>query len=297
MALNFSACDLGAPHASRQVVKLVDLEVNVFGLDEIKGSKLPIVAIVVHHPFAGKARDVAPFASGLLAGISSLAATSRRQRTHDAIIVTLDARNHGDRRTNKEALRFGIDRKRDLTEMATLVSGGMHDFDLIRSFLPAFLFPGSERDVTDWAVCGISMGGHVTWRLLRHDKVQIAVNIVTVPSEGLGGWLMSRHGKKDAPEGDVIATLPAPVCEFYKSTAPVGTYSDKKILSLHAEKDAMLPASAGAAYFPGIQAQAARGDIEQWIQPRAKHKCTPQMTRRAAEWYWRWCLSSDVAKL
>ena len=46
MALNFAACSLGAAPASKRVVNLVDLGVNVFGLDEIKDSKLPIVGIV-----------------------------------------------------------------------------------------------------------------------------------------------------------------------------------------------------------------------------------------------------------
>lgn len=46
----------------------------------------------------------------------------------------------------------------------------MQDYDLIRTFLPAYLFPNAERTVADWAACGISMGGHVTWRLLRHGE-------------------------------------------------------------------------------------------------------------------------------
>lgn len=38
--------DLGHLKASKRVVSLVDFEVNVFGLDEIAGSTLPIVPLV-----------------------------------------------------------------------------------------------------------------------------------------------------------------------------------------------------------------------------------------------------------
>jgi len=132
--------------------------------------------------------------------------------------------------------------------------------------------------------------------LLTTDMVSVAVNIIGVPSEGLAGWLTNglvpgKNAQAGSAPKDVIAYLPPPLLEFFTSIPPAGTYANKKILSLHAENDKMLPASFGAAYFPGIQAQAQTGDIVQWIQPDTEHACTPEMTRCAAEWFWRWSLS------
>lgn len=44
--MDFAPLHLDHPAASKRTVHMVDLDVHVFGLDEIKHSKLPIAVIV-----------------------------------------------------------------------------------------------------------------------------------------------------------------------------------------------------------------------------------------------------------
>lgn len=44
--MDYPALDLGNKHCSKTHVAIVDLDVYVWGLEEIKGSKLPIAAVV-----------------------------------------------------------------------------------------------------------------------------------------------------------------------------------------------------------------------------------------------------------
>lgn len=47
------------------------------------------------------------------------------------------------------------------------IQGGLKDQQYLLDTLPAFLWPSDERKVEEWVACGMSMGGHQTWRLLR----------------------------------------------------------------------------------------------------------------------------------
>jgi hypothetical protein len=44
--MDYPSLDLGVAHMSKTTVSLVDLDVHVFGLEEIRGSKLEIGAVV-----------------------------------------------------------------------------------------------------------------------------------------------------------------------------------------------------------------------------------------------------------
>jgi len=47
--MNYAGLDLGYPTASKRVVHVLDLEVNVYGLDEIAGSTRDIAVAVSEH--------------------------------------------------------------------------------------------------------------------------------------------------------------------------------------------------------------------------------------------------------
>jgi len=44
--MDWAPLHLGHPHASKKTLHLSDMDVHVFGLDEIKGSELPVAIIV-----------------------------------------------------------------------------------------------------------------------------------------------------------------------------------------------------------------------------------------------------------
>lgn len=46
-------------------------------------------------------------------------------------------------------------------------TGTAQDVSFLADFLPPFLFPNDEVQVTKWAVTGISLGGHSVWIVLN----------------------------------------------------------------------------------------------------------------------------------
>ncbi len=58
-----------------------------------------------------------------------------------------------------------------LTEAWTrqlFVVGTARDVSYLIDFLPSYLFPAGQAQITEWLMGGISLGGHATWLVLRH---------------------------------------------------------------------------------------------------------------------------------
>lgn len=111
------------------------------------------------HGWANKAKQMEAMASGLVGEAARLAREHpEREHTHDLIVVTLDQRNHGERRRNPDGLS-GYRHPMRPADMLTVVTGGVHDYQLVMDFLPAYLFPMDERVVTRYMASGVSMGG------------------------------------------------------------------------------------------------------------------------------------------
>lgn len=51
--------------------------------------------------------------------------------------------------------------------MATTITGGVEDHILIMDMLGDYLFPMGERKIAEFMVAGVSLGGHLIWRLLK----------------------------------------------------------------------------------------------------------------------------------
>lgn len=134
---------------------------------------------------------------------------------------------------------------------------------------------------------GISLGGHVTWRLLREDpRVKIGVPIITVPSEAQGEHLLQRAVHMPVP----TTYRPPAVDRYYFGNSGTG-YAGKKILSIHGGLDALIPPSGAVDAFEAIKKEGNEGEMEMWVQEERGHVVTPEMTARVAEWIWRWGLT------
>jgi hypothetical protein len=190
-----------------------------------------------------------------------------------------------------------------LAHMATTITGGKQDHQLVMDFLPAALFPKEERKVVEWLSAGVSMGGHVTWRLLREGKylcvrlfltpdprITIGVPIISIPSEALGGLLTARV-KKLAAQG-LDTYYPPAVRDYYESRPAASAYAGKKILAIYGKEDRMLPPRFGQAALDTIAARAVDPlDVSQFVQDNKGHVVSREMVGHAAEWFWRWSLS------
>ncbi|BEJ13460.1 hypothetical protein CspHIS471_0306340 [Cutaneotrichosporon sp. HIS471] len=288
--MDFGNLALGHPTASHKNVWLVDLAANVYGLEEIKGSNRPISVVMLAHGWANKAKQMEAMASGLVGESLRLAREGDREVTHDMLVVTLDQRNHGDRRRNPDGLSTYRHPMRP-ADMLTVVTGGVHDYQLVMDFLGSYLFPLDERVITRWMASGVSMGGHLAWRLLRDDpRVRVGVPIVSIPPEKLG-TLLTIASEREGTLGTAAKPYPASLRRVYERATPPGAYMGKKILCLYGEVDAMVPYALGAEALKGIMEEYP-GDVQFWIQEERGHVCTPEMVQRAALWFWRWGTSA-----
>jgi pimeloyl-ACP methyl ester carboxylesterase len=63
-----------------------------------------------------------------------------------------------------------------------LLEGTARDVSLLIDYLPSFIFPNSERRVSENLVLGVSLGGHAAWSCLLHEpRISAGVVIIGCP--------------------------------------------------------------------------------------------------------------------
>ncbi|BEJ16152.1 hypothetical protein CspHIS471_0507570 [Cutaneotrichosporon sp. HIS471] len=229
--MDFSNLHLGHVSASKTVVTIVDMDVFIYGLEEIKDSKRPI----------------------------AVACLSHGSQAH-----------------------------------ATLV-GGVQDFQLVMDSLASYLWPRDERHIEEWMYTGVSLGGHLTWRMLRDDpRIRIGAPIVSIPPEYLAG-ILTRQFRVPPPD-DPLNIIPSTVRNAFELQAAPGSYANKKILSVHGAIDETIPVRLAKDEFVRIRTET--DSLEVYVQDGMGHVVTPEMVKRVAEWFWRWgCCEQRDAKL
>lgn len=283
--MNFGNLSLGHPLASHREVFLADLRVHVHGLEELSATNKPIAVVMLAHGWANKAAQMGAMASGLIGE------SKRSGATHDLLVVCLDQRNHGARRVNPQCMPSYRDPMRP-ADMLTVVSGGVQDYTLVMDFLASYLWPTDERRITRWMASGVSMGGHVMWRILRSDpRVRVGVPIISIPPERLG-TLLSIASEREGLLGTEKKPYPEGVRNAYDVPTPKGAYRGKKILCLYGSADAMVPYALGKNKLREIM-QENRGDVQFWIEPDMGHVCSQEMVKRAADWFYTYGLSPE----
>lgn len=75
---------------------------------------------------------------------------------------------------------------------------------------------------------------------------------------------------------------------YVESKAPESAYKGRKILTIHGEIDELVPYRHGKAKIAEIKAQSPQGDVEVFVQQGKGHVCTPEMLKRAADWFYKW---------
>jgi len=281
----YPALSDGYPEASRTDVSIVGLDLQVFGLAEIESNDLPIACVIATHGRGNNATQMAHFAQGILGRAVGLASGKAKKR--EAIVVTLDQRNHGTRMVDPKANLAYDENPRHLYDMAATVVGGCHDVSLIIDFLAAYLFPHGERVIEEFIPTGVSLGGNVTWRLTRYEpRVSISIPIIGLPFEAFARYLGARAEKMGLAFAPPL--YPPSLKPIFDDPVPPDAYRGKKILSLHGEVDTLVPIALGRAELDRI---AQNDDVEVWAQPGAGHVVTVEMMDKAAEWIWRWAMS------
>ncbi|WVQ73062.1 hypothetical protein IAR50_002625 [Cryptococcus sp. DSM 104548] len=289
----------GYPEPSVTHVKVVGLGVNVYGLKEAEGQQKPLTVMVAAHGRMNSQKNMKYFAQAVLGEIAKKGETHKKR---SLIVVTLDQRNHGERIVDRNAnLAFGQN-PRHLIDMAATIQGGVHDIQLLMDFLPAYLFPHGELTVEEWVITGISLGGHVTWKLLHDDpRVRIGIPIIGLPFESLPKYLGARAINNGLSWGP--PTYPPSlqrIIEPYRD--PVleqKAYAGKKILTMHGKEDKLVPFAKGEEDIKQIEKwteeEAEKGGICAIdLQENVGHVCTIEMLKKSAEWTWRYALVNEA---
>ena len=208
------------------------------------------------------------------------------------IVVTLDLPNHGERLKNKTSNLAFDKNPSHLSDMAACVVGGCRDVCQIIDFLAAYLFPNGERVIDEYIPTGVSMGGNISWRLLREEpRVHIAVPIIGLPWECFSRYVGARAIQLGFPFAPPI--YPPALRPLFETSPPDGAYRGKKILSIHGEIDTLVPYSTGKDDIATILKRLPDGHMEVWVQEGVGHTITVEMVKRTAEWIWRWALANE----
>lgn len=243
---------------------------------------LQLTAQILSHGWANKASQMEGMAYGLVGEMR------RFPGARDVIVITLDQRGHGKRRDkNKPDPLWWYDNPGVLVNMVTFLQGAVQDHQLIMDNLASYIFPAGERRIAEWMSCGVSLGGHVQWRLLLLEpRIRVAVPICSVPSDALHKLQIDRF-VQDHELGNAVH-YPPDTQRFYMSKVPEGTYVGKKILALNGTVDDLCPPEAGDPEWGRVVAEAGPGSAVRVVYPNVGHIVTPPMVRKTAEWLYRW---------
>ncbi|ADV23076.1 hypothetical protein CNBF2720 [Cryptococcus gattii WM276] len=278
---------------------IAGLPIQVYGLEEIKNNKRPLAVMIASHGRMNSKKNMKFFAQGVLGELSK---KDDKERLRDLIVIIFDQRNHGDRIVDKIS-NLSFDQNPKHFDLVLIINyqfeeGGCHDVSLIMDFLGPYIFPNGEKTIESFIITGISLGGHVTWKLLHDDpRVQIGIPIIGLPFESFPVYLRARalsQGLKWEPPvyppslKSFIEPVRNPVEEQQK-------YSGKKILSMHGKEDRLVPYGKGERDLRQIEKwveedKSKGGVCAIDVQDNVGHVCSIQMLKKAVEWTWMYAL-------
>lgn len=162
---------------------------------------------------------------------------------------------------------------------------------------------------------GISLGGHASFYAFTHEpRLRIAIPIIGCPDFHT---LFSRRISKEHPSKsghtEFDQVFPQSLLQVVKRTdpvqvvtriaqnggaGPVGTrinpFWGKKILIMNGEDDQLVPGEYAKPFYQQLEL-GPQGVKEMWVQPQMGHRCSPEMTDRAAAFLWTHGLSEAPA--
>lgn len=184
--------------------------------------------------------------------------------------------------------------------------GTAKDISFLVDFLPAYLFPNNQCEISAWGVVGISLGGHSTWIALSQGGLLILSSNysidyscedpriqVGIPIIGCPNYLeLIKRRAKTSNIAFAAPYLPASFIQFVKTFDPAsqdysseeGTnpFLGKKILVLSGEDDMLVPWVASENFVGGLVVGAS-GVKKVVVQKGVGHACTPEMVAEAAQ--------------
>ncbi|KAI0048999.1 alpha/beta-hydrolase [Auriscalpium vulgare] len=281
----------------KQTFNVGGLEVHVHLKADLLSSKAegPVAALIALHGRTGSCRDFDETAQAIFKWADEAASSGKNHR--DFIFVTFDQRNHGARTVDAFA-NGGWDKEpekhnqRHALDMYAIQTGTARDVSFVIDYLPAYVFPNDERTISEWAVAGVSLGGHAAWLTLRNEpRVRIGIPIIGCPDYlTLIDLRADKHGIPLAPPymPESLRTIvhrDDPASAGFRSTKPgENPFLGKRILVLSGEADTLVPWVASSDFVEGLEVGEGRKKV--LLLNGVKHEYTPEMIRELFEFFW-----------
>ncbi|KAF8510957.1 Alpha/Beta hydrolase protein [Hysterangium stoloniferum] len=264
------------------------INVNVFSYTNLSEQGRPVAILFLLHGRHGAAKMLDDLAERLLGLCDSQGSSNR-----DLVIVSFDHRNHGTRLVNKTANdHWAAGNERHAIDMYAIQVGSATDVSFMIDFLPGYLFPSGERQVHEWLLSGISLGGHSTWISLRNEpRINIGIPIIGCPD-----YLALMRPRAEASGFSTEAPVfPPSLIEYIRHHDPGSVDSashdpsrnpflGKHILVLSGAADTLVPWSASKRFVDELQVGS--GTKRVFLEEGAGHECTPKMVQELASFVW-----------
>ncbi|KAF9000747.1 hypothetical protein BDQ17DRAFT_666041 [Cyathus striatus] len=222
--------------------------VHVYSSGSYSDSSKPLAVLFFLHGRNGSAEKIDPIARQIISLVYG-----RDDIQRDLLIVTLDQRNHGQRIVEPKAnngwsKRAENNNDRHAVDMYSIQAGTARDVSSTIDFLPSYLFPRGEREVSDWGVAGISLGGHASWIVLSQDhRVKTGIPIIGCPD--YMKLMRQRAQRKHIPftgpyfPPNLVKLIERwdPASTLYKTMEDGNPFLGKKILVLSGGSDELVP--------------------------------------------------------
>ncbi|KAI9056811.1 alpha/beta-hydrolase [Trametes sanguinea] len=289
---------------SKQTLVIAGIIVNVFSQPDAATPEDPVDVLFLLHGRMGSQADSEPIARGILDAVHEKRKNELAPgaKADDLIIVTFDQRNHGTRLVDELANLHWTDDPSDpknnvrhAIDMYAIQTGTASDVSFLIDFLPAYLFPNDERQIGQWMVSGVSLGGHASWIVLKNDpRVKLGIPIIGCPD--YLALMSARAAAHRIPLGP--PHFPASLLAYIRAHDPAAAphtsaaaraenpFWGKKVLVLCGAADEIVPWAAGERFVRELEV-GEEGRKEWEVEEGTGHRCSEGMVRRAAEFLWR----------
>ncbi|KAI0769162.1 Alpha/Beta hydrolase protein [Irpex lacteus] len=285
---------------AKHCLVVAGLPVTVYSERASAEKKGPVAILFFLHGRNGSAKSIEWVAEDTIKHIE-------HKRKHDKealdlIIVTFDQRNHGQRLVDEKA--NGAWKKgnnpRHAIDMYAIQTGTALDVSYLIDFLPSYLFPNGERQVSQWLLAGKSLGGHATWIGLTHEsRISLAVPIIACPDYMKLMTKRAKYSHVELAPPHFPDSLRQYIAKNDPAQAPY-TASDssnplwgKKVLVLSGADDPLVPWVHSEEFVENLKV-GPNGIKEVVVAPGVGHECTPEMVKQMSSFIWEHSLRSKA---
>ncbi|KAM5466892.1 hypothetical protein MferCBS49748_004255 [Microsporum ferrugineum] len=174
------------PKISRKEMPVSGIVCSVYGLKEIPSQATEVSCLYLLHPRSNTRECMEWAAVGAVAEWNRRLASKQvapSEQNKGLVAISFDQRNHGSREVEKlcnESWKQG--NPNHAQDMFSIFNGTTRDVSILIDYMGCYLFPKSDRRITNNLALGVSLGGHAAWGCILHEpRITSAIVIVGCP--------------------------------------------------------------------------------------------------------------------